>query len=117
VLLFRGANLELVLSALMLHHLPAPTKHQGLAEIARALKSCGCLINADFTRTQGRSGQAILFHAGGNRLEDLIPLVWYAGHDYLETEAVAPAQHSALQEQPYSRRTRTTSRVPQSPHE
>ena len=93
---FPDATFDVVLSTLMMHHLPAPTKCQGLAEIMRVLKPGGRLVIADFTRKQDRTGQAARFHAGGSRLEDLVALVQNAGFERLETEEVAPARHSAF---------------------
>jgi ubiquinone/menaquinone biosynthesis C-methylase UbiE len=93
---FPDATFDVVLSTLMMHHVPAPTKRQGLSEIARVLKPGGRLVIADFTRKQDRTGQAARFHAGGSRLEDLVALVQEAGFERLETEEVAPARHSAF---------------------
>ena len=47
-LAFPDQTFDAVLSTLMVHHLPAPLKRQGLAEIARVLKPGGRLIIADF---------------------------------------------------------------------
>jgi ubiquinone/menaquinone biosynthesis C-methylase UbiE len=93
---FPDATFDVVLSTLMMHHLPAPAKRQGLAEITRLLKPGGRLIIADFMRKQDRTGRAARFHAGGSRLEDLVALVQDAGFERLETEEVAPARHSAF---------------------
>jgi ubiquinone/menaquinone biosynthesis C-methylase UbiE len=93
---FPDATFDAVLSTLMMHHIPAPTKRQGLLEIARVLKPGGRLVIADFTRKQDRTGQAARFHAGGSRLEDLVALVQEAGFERLETEEVAPGRHSAF---------------------
>src|SRR6266516_5902297 len=62
---FPDQTFDVVFSTLMMHHLPAPLKRQGLAEIARVLKPGGRLVIADFTRKQERQGQAARFHAGG----------------------------------------------------
>ena len=68
---FPDQTFDVVLSTLMMHHLPASLKRQGLAEIARVLKPGGRLVIADFKRKQERTGQAARFHAGGSGLEDL----------------------------------------------
>jgi ubiquinone/menaquinone biosynthesis C-methylase UbiE len=93
---FADVTFDVVLSTLMMHHLPAPTKRQGLLEIIRVLKPGGRLVIADLTRNQDRTGQAARFHAGGSRLEDLVALVQDVGFQRLETEEVAPARHSAF---------------------
>jgi len=72
---FPDQTFDVVLSTLMMHHLPTSLKHQGLAEIARVLKPGGRLVIADFTRKQDRQGWAARFHAGGSSIHDLVALV------------------------------------------
>jgi ubiquinone/menaquinone biosynthesis C-methylase UbiE len=93
---FPNATFDVVLSTLMMHHLPAPTKQDGLAEIVRVLKSGGRLVIADFTHKKDRADQAARFHAGGSRLEDLTALVRDAGFERLDTEEVPPRRHSSF---------------------
>ncbi len=76
---FPDQTFDVVLSTLMMHHLPAPLKRQGLAEIARVLKPGGHLVIADFKRKQKRQGQATHFHAGGSNMQELAALVKEAG--------------------------------------
>ncbi len=78
-LAFPDQTFNVVLSTLMMHHLPADVKRQGLAEIARVLKPGGRLVIADFTHRSDRQGQAARFHAGGSRMHDLAALVSDAG--------------------------------------
>jgi ubiquinone/menaquinone biosynthesis C-methylase UbiE len=95
-LAFPDQTFDLVLSTLMMHHLPASLKRQGLVEIARVLKGGGRLVIADFTRKQERTGQAARFHAGGSSLHELAALVADAGFTKVETEQMPPPRFSAF---------------------
>ena len=95
-LAFPDQTFDVVLSTLMMHHLPPPLKRQGLAEIARVLKPGGRLVIADFTRKQERQGQAARFHAGGSSIQDLVALVSDAGFERVETEEMQPPRFSAF---------------------
>ncbi len=93
---FPDQTFDVVLSTLMMHHLPTPLKRQGLAEIARVLKPGGRLVIADFKRKQERTGQAARFHAGGSSMQDLAALVKEAGFEHLEIEEMRPPRFSAF---------------------
>jgi len=95
-LAFPDQTFDVVLSTLMMHHLPASLKRQGLVEIARVLKPGGRLVIADFTRKQERAGQAARFHAGGSSLHELAALVADAGFTQVETEQMQPPRFSAF---------------------
>jgi ubiquinone/menaquinone biosynthesis C-methylase UbiE len=95
-LAFPDQTFDVVLSTLMMHHLPAPLKRQGLAEIARVLKPGGRLVIADFKRKQERQGQAARFHAGGSSIQELAALVKDAGFSEVETEEMRPPRFSAF---------------------
>jgi len=95
-LAFPDQTFDVVLSTLMMHHLPAPLKRQGLAEIARVLKQGGRVIIADFKPKKERQGQAARFHAGGSSMQDLTTMVSNAGFELLETEEMLPARLSAF---------------------
>jgi ubiquinone/menaquinone biosynthesis C-methylase UbiE len=93
---FPNSTFDVVLSTLMMHHVPTPLKRQGLAEIARVLKPGGRLVIADFKRKQERQGRAARFHAGGSSMRDLAALVSDAGFEHLETEEMQPPRFSAF---------------------
>ena len=95
-LAFSDQMFDVVLSTLMMHHLPISLKAQGLAEIVRVLKPGGRLIIADFTRKQERSGLAARFHAGGSSLPELAALVAHAGFVQVDMEEMPPPRFSAF---------------------
>jgi ubiquinone/menaquinone biosynthesis C-methylase UbiE len=93
---FPDQTFDVVFSTLMMHHLPAPLKRQGLAEIARVLKPGGRLVIADFKHKKERAGQAARFHAGGSSMGHLVALVSDAGFERVETEEMQPPRFSAF---------------------
>ena len=93
-LAFPDQMFDVVFSTLMMHHLPASLKAQGLAEIDRVLKPGGRVIIADFARKQERTGLAARFHAGGSSLPELAALVADAGFVQVDTEEMQPARFS-----------------------
>ena len=95
-LAFPDQTFDVVFSTLMMHHLPASLKRQGLAEIARVLKPGGRLVIADFKRKQERQGRAARFHAGGSSMQDLVALVKEAGFEHLEIEEMRHPRFSAF---------------------
>jgi ubiquinone/menaquinone biosynthesis C-methylase UbiE len=95
-LAFPDQTFDVVLSTLMMHHLPAPLKRQGLAEIARVLKPGGRLVIADFKPKKERQGQAARFHAGGSSMQDLAVMISDAGFEQLEMEEMLPLRFTAF---------------------
>jgi ubiquinone/menaquinone biosynthesis C-methylase UbiE len=93
---FPDQTFDVVLSTLMMHHLPASLKRRGLAEIARVLKPGGRLIIADFKPKKERQGQAARFHAGGSSMDDLAALIKEASFSQVETEEMQPPRFSAF---------------------
>jgi ubiquinone/menaquinone biosynthesis C-methylase UbiE len=93
---FPDQSFDVVFATLMMHHLPASLKRQGLAEIARVLKPGGRLVIADFKRKQERQGRAARFHAGGSSIQDLAAMVSDAGFSEVETEEMQPSRFSAF---------------------
>ena len=101
-LAFPDDSFDVVLSSLMMHHLPEKLKRQGLAEIARVLKPGGRLLVLDFQRQQTQRTQsrikrhvqqrgshaffAHFLHAGLERgIEDLAPVMKEVGFSQIET--------------------------------
>ncbi len=95
-LAFSDQTFDVVLSTLMMHHLPDSIKRQGLTEIARVLKPGGRLVIADFKHKKERQGRAARFHAGGSSMQDLATIVADAGFEHLETEEMQPSRFSAF---------------------
>jgi ubiquinone/menaquinone biosynthesis C-methylase UbiE len=93
---FPDQAFDAVFSTLMMHHLPAPLKRQGIAEIARVLKPGGRLVIGDFVRKQDRTGRAARFHAGGTSVVELASLLADAGFEGVTTEALPPKRFSAF---------------------
>ncbi|HEU5346398.1 MAG TPA: methyltransferase domain-containing protein [Ktedonobacterales bacterium] len=93
---FDDGSFDVAFSTLMMHHLPAPLKRQGLAEIARTLKPDGRLVIADFARKQDRQGRATRFHAGGSDMAALAALVAEAGFSQIEIEELRPRRFSSF---------------------
>lgn len=93
---FPDQTFDVVLSTLMMHHLPEPLKRQGLAEIARVLKPGGRLVIADFNPKKDRQGPAVRFHAGGSSLRHLAALAKGAGFADTATEELKPPRFSAF---------------------
>ena len=91
---FPDHTFDVVLSTIMMHHLSDTLKRQGLAEIARVLRSPdpasgkpgGRLVLADFKRPEERPAQPVRFGAGGSRIQDLVALVKDAGFLRVESE-------------------------------
>ena len=99
-LAFPDDSFDVVLSSLMMHHLPEELKRQGLAEIARVLKPGGRLLILDFQprQTQGTHKRhmqqqgshaflAQLLHAGKEMggIQHLPPVMKEVGFSQIET--------------------------------
>jgi demethylmenaquinone methyltransferase/2-methoxy-6-polyprenyl-1,4-benzoquinol methylase/phosphoethanolamine N-methyltransferase len=82
-LAFPDASFDVVLSSLMMHHLPGGLKQRGLTEIARVLKPGGRLLIVDFKRPTTRWARMMnhLFMHGGlhEGVQDLPALLHTAG--------------------------------------
>ncbi|HEY0603605.1 MAG TPA: methyltransferase domain-containing protein [Herpetosiphonaceae bacterium] len=90
---FPDASFDVVLSSLMMHHLPQAVKRQGLPEIRRVLKPGGRLVIIDIKRPTtiaGRALTAVGLHAGlGEGAQDLLPLLQEAGFARVQTSDTA----------------------------
>ena len=77
------ASVDVVLSSLMMHHLPGELKQQGLAEVRRVLKPGGRLLIVDFKRATGLLSHLALtslIHGHAKEsIEDLPGLIASAG--------------------------------------
>ncbi|MGH7331670.1 MAG: class I SAM-dependent methyltransferase, partial [Candidatus Rokuibacteriota bacterium] len=86
-----------VLSSLMLHHLPDEVKRRGLAEIHRVLKPAGRLVAVDFGATPGEGIGHLLcvlrLRTGWDHAERLRTMLDDAGFDAVE---IGPTGHRAL---------------------
>lgn len=99
-LAFPDDSFDVVLSSLMMHHLPADLKRQGLAEVARVLKPGGRLLIVDFKRpgqsSVGKHGSirdlpALLLHVSklNSGIQDLPALMKEAGFSPVESGETA----------------------------
>ncbi len=87
-LAFPDQSFDVVLSTLVMHHLPDDLKRLGLAEMARVLKPGGRLVMVDFKRAQGQQDQPARLGAGSLGLQDLPQLLSEAGFEHLESGEV-----------------------------
>ncbi len=84
-LAFPDQSFDVVLSTLMMHHLPDDVKRRGLSEVARTLKAGGRLVIVDFKRPERRAGRSTRFGAGESGMQDLPVLMQEAGFTRIET--------------------------------
>jgi len=86
---FPDASVDVVLSSLMMHHLPADLKRTGLAEVRRVLKPGGRLVVVDFGKRRGFLSRlalsAFVHHSGEHEVEELLPLLRATGFGELRT--------------------------------
>lgn len=88
---FPNAQLDVVLTTLMLHHLPRPSRQQLAREIRRVLKPGGRVLAVDFGEG-GQGRKRLLRHLhrphGHTKLEDMVALLSEAGLTIVESGAV-----------------------------
>lgn len=87
---FPNAHFDVVLSTLMLHHLPRPARAQGAREVRRVLTPGGRVLAVDFGAGAGdQQGLLAHFHRHGHvALRDMIDVLREAGLNPVESGAV-----------------------------
>jgi len=92
---FPAAQFDVVLSTLMLHHLPRPVRQQFVREVRRVLEPEGRLLIVDFAHAQDRTGVLAHFHRHGHvDPRQIVSLLEDEGLRFLES---GPVGISSLQ--------------------
>lgn len=84
---FPDGHFDLVLSSLMLHHLPADVKRAGFAEVNRVLKPGGRFLAVDLAESSGHFGhmlQALGLHRTEGKLGEAPAMLQDAGFENVE---------------------------------
>lgn len=103
---FPDAQFDVVVSTLMLHHLPRPIREQCAREMRRVLKPGGRVLAVDFTTpARERKGLIARFHRhGALAIRDIIELLSEAGLGVVESGSVGVSDlHFALATAPSTR--------------
>lgn len=86
---FTDGHFDVVLSTLMLHHLPGKIRTQCAAEVRRVLKPAGRLLAIDFGTAPGKKGIVAHFHRHGHiSLEEMAMIFREAGLNIREKGTV-----------------------------
>jgi ubiquinone/menaquinone biosynthesis C-methylase UbiE len=86
---FGDATFDVVLSTLMLHHLPHKVRQQSLSEFGRVLKPEGRVLVVDFGTAQDKSGFLAHFHRHGHvDSRQIVSLLGEAGFHAIDQGAV-----------------------------
>ena len=87
---FADDTFDVVLSSLMMHHLPEDVKQRGLMEIRRVLKPNGSVLIVDFENPANLSGLVrLLHHDMTSDLHKLIPMMQAIGFTQVESGNLA----------------------------
>jgi ubiquinone/menaquinone biosynthesis C-methylase UbiE len=77
---FADGQFDVVLSTLMLHHLPGKLRRQCAAEVRRVLKPGGRMLAIDFGTKPGTKGIVAHFHRHGHiNLDEMVAILGEAG--------------------------------------
>jgi len=86
---FSDASFDVVLTSVMLHHLPRPARAQCSAEMRRVLKPGGRVLAVDFAVSQEKGLMAHLHQRHGHvKLDDIVALLGAAGLEVKESGMV-----------------------------
>ena len=86
---FPDTRFDVVLSTLMLHHLPRTLRQQCMREVHRVLKPHGRVLIVDFGAPQPKSGLLAHFHRHGHvGRQEIVALLDEAGFRCVESEPV-----------------------------
>jgi len=85
---FPDGRFDVVLSTLMLHHLPRSTRQQCAKEIKRVLKTTGRVLAVDFGRAKQRALLAHFHRHGHVEVKDIVALFDQAGLTAVRTGSV-----------------------------
>ena len=86
---FGDGRFDVVLSTLMLHHLPRNTRQQCATEVRRVLKPGGRVLAVDFGRAQTKRGLLAHLHRHGHvAVEDIMALLANVGLTIVRSGAV-----------------------------
>lgn len=88
---YPDAHFDVVLSTLMLHHLPRAAREQGVREMRRVLKPGGRVLAVDFGRGSAQEKRGLIAHFhrhGGVALRDIVALLEGAGLRVTDSGAV-----------------------------
>jgi ubiquinone/menaquinone biosynthesis C-methylase UbiE len=89
---------DVVVSSLMIHHLPEPLRPRAIGEMFRVLRPGGSVLIAEFRPPASRPGRYLIGALHGpamanNRLDLLPPMVRQAGFEQLRTGDLRPWIH------------------------
>jgi ubiquinone/menaquinone biosynthesis C-methylase UbiE len=88
---------DVVVSSLMIHHLPETLRPGAIGEMFRVLRPGGSILIAEFRPPAGRTGRRMIrAHSpamADNRIDLLEPMVWEAGFEGLRSGDLRPWIH------------------------